>query len=64
MMAQSVEGGGKTPKEKTHKIELTPMERHGLLQVIGYVINKRVNDKASDLSYTELLNLKNKLFEE
>ena len=40
---------------------LTKDELIGLRQLINYVIEKRVNDKATDLSYTELLNLKNKL---
>lgn len=41
--------------------KLTKDEIVGLIQLINYVIEKRVNDKATDLSYTELLNLKNKL---
>lgn len=40
---------------------ITNDEINGILSIINYVINKRVNNNASDLSYTELLNLKNKL---
>lgn len=40
---------------------LTPDEIKGLLTMINYLISQRINDKASDLSYTDLLNLKNKL---
>ncbi len=43
--------------------EITKEEKQGILQLINYAINKRVNNKATDLSYTELLNLKNKLQE-
>ena len=46
---------------KAHVVQLSPMERNGVVQLIGYVVDKRVNNKASDLSYTELLNLKNKV---
>ncbi len=46
---------------KAHVVQLSPMERNGVAQLIGYVVDKRVNNKASDLSYTELLNLKNKV---
>ena len=41
--------------------EPTEEEKSGILDLINYVIDKRVSDKATDLSYTELLNLKNKL---
>jgi hypothetical protein len=41
--------------------ELTTDEINGLISLINYVIGKRKSDKASDLSYTELLELKNKL---
>ena len=40
---------------------LTHDEVRGLRSIINHVINTRVGDKASELSYTDLLNLKNKL---
>lgn len=42
-------------------MELDKNQKSGLIQLISYVIGKRVNDEATDLSYTELLNLKNEL---
>lgn len=41
--------------------ELTQDEQNGLISILNYVIDARVNDNASKLSYLELLNLKNKL---
>jgi len=41
--------------------ELTSSEVKGLISIINYVVNNRATDEASDLSYTELLELKNKL---
>jgi len=41
--------------------ELSKDELVGLRQLINYAINNRIIDKATDLSYTELINLKNKL---
>jgi hypothetical protein len=43
--------------------ELSQEEKNGILDLISYAIDKRVNDKATSLSYTELINLKNKLYE-
>lgn len=48
---------------KAHILQLEPIERHGVLQIIQHVINSRKGDSISDLSYTQLINLKNKLFE-
>ena len=39
-------------------------QKAGLIQLISFVISERINDEATDLSYTELLNLKNILREE
>jgi len=39
-------------------------QKKGLVQLISYTINNRVNDEATDLSYMELLNLKNELQKE
>ncbi len=47
--------------EETQSVDLTGEEKLGLRQMINHVIDKRIVNKASDLSYTELLNLKNKL---
>jgi hypothetical protein len=41
--------------------QLTQDEQNGLISIINYVIDKRVGNNASSLSYLELLNLKNKL---
>ena len=41
--------------------ELTTDEIKGLTSIINYVINIRIVNNASDLSYLELLNLKNKI---
>jgi hypothetical protein len=41
--------------------ELTQDEQNGLISILQYVIDARVGDNASKLSYLELLNLKNKL---
>jgi hypothetical protein len=40
---------------------LTNDEIIGLRSIVSYIINNRIGDKASELSYTDLLNLKNKL---
>jgi hypothetical protein len=40
---------------------LTKDEIKGVSQLIDYVISHRVNNRASELSYLELLNLRNKL---
>jgi len=42
--------------------ELSSTELVGLQSLINYVINQRINDQASNLSYLELINLKNKLY--
>jgi transcriptional regulator of heat shock response len=41
--------------------ELNKDEVKGVISMINYIIDKRINDRASSLSYTELINLKNKL---
>lgn len=41
--------------------ELTQDEQNGLISILHYIIYARVGDNASNLSYLELLNLKNKL---
>ena len=41
--------------------ELTQSELSGIVQMITYCIGQRINDSASDLSYMELLELRNKL---
>jgi len=41
--------------------EISAEEIQGILDIINYIILKRKNDDASNLSYMELINLKNKL---
>lgn len=41
--------------------ELTQEEITGVTQMINYCINKRINNKATDLSYMKLLEVINKL---
>lgn len=41
--------------------ELTSQETTGLIAMINFAISHRITDKVSDLSYLELINLKNKL---
>ena len=43
---------------------IKPDEATAILSLINYVIGKRINDKACDLGYTGLLELKNKLYKE
>lgn len=41
--------------------ELTSQETTGLIAMINFAISHRITDKVSDLSYLELIYLKNKL---
>jgi hypothetical protein len=41
--------------------ELTQDDLNALISLVNHSINNRTNEVASGLSYTELLNLKNKL---
>lgn len=41
---------------------LTNDEIKGLLSITSFITNQRVGDKASELSYTDLINLRNKLY--
>jgi hypothetical protein len=42
--------------------ELTNDESNALISLINYVIDHRVNERACSISYTDLINLKNKLY--
>ena len=44
-------------------VTIKKSEKDAILSIIGYVIGKRENDKACDLGYTGLLDLKNKLYD-
>ena len=41
--------------------QLTQDDQNALISLINYAINKRIGERASGLSYLELINLKNKL---
>jgi hypothetical protein len=41
--------------------QLTQDDHNALISLINYAINKRIGERASGLSYLELINLKNKL---
>ena len=47
--------------ELDNEKEITEDEKSGIIELINYVINERV--EMETLSYTELLNLKNKMFD-
>lgn len=48
-------------ENKVTPVEITDDEKSGIIELINYVINERVDMEF--LSYTELLNLKNKMFD-
>ena len=41
---------------------LTNDESNAIISMINYVIDHRVNEKACSISYTDLINLKNKMY--
>jgi len=49
------------PAQPEPQRELTAEETAGLLSMINFSISHRITEKVSDLSYLELINLKNKL---